>query len=87
MNAAAILCGLLGAAVLLWVGWTGLQSILQGVMLRSVSRSSVLEAVGQGGALHGIVEVTRAFSFPRVSFTGGVGVLFRADLAAASPRP
>lgn len=26
----------------------------------------------------GFVEVTRAFSFPRVTFTGGVGILYRA---------
>lgn len=30
----------------------------------------------------GFREVTRAFSFPGVSFAGGVGILFRADLAA-----
>ncbi len=27
----------------------------------------------------GFVELTRDFSFPRVTFTGGVGILFRAD--------
>ena len=30
----------------------------------------------------GFVEVTRDFSFPGVTFTGGVGILFRAELTA-----
>ncbi len=30
----------------------------------------------------GFVEVTRDFSFPDVTFTGGVGILFKVDLAS-----
>jgi ribosomal protein S18 acetylase RimI-like enzyme len=29
----------------------------------------------------GFVEITRAFSFPRVTFDGDVGIMYRADLA------
>ena len=32
----------------------------------------------------GFVEVTRDFSFPNVTFTGGVGILFEVDLTSLS---
>jgi len=32
----------------------------------------------------GFVEMTRDFSFPDVTFTGGVGILFEVDLASLS---
>jgi hypothetical protein len=32
------------------------------------------------------VEVTRAFSFPHVTFTGNVGILYRADFGKLLPK-
>lgn len=58
MNTGIIFLGILGALPLLWIAWISLQSLLQGVFLRSVPHISLTEAAEQGGLIEGRVEVS-----------------------------
>jgi hypothetical protein len=57
MNVGLILVFVLGAALLLWLGWISVQSLIQASLLRSIPDASLSSMQPQSGAVRGRIRV------------------------------